>query len=491
MADTSPENKPHFFRRIWNAYRSFIEKALSNRFVFITQLAGFILTASIVMGFWCLYSTDLQEATPSPLSSSEQAAFDAVVDTIYPEQIISALPYAYRQPDLDISAESAILIDSSNGCIIYEKNADMLIPPASMAKLVAMYVVEQEIATGRISYDDIVPLPPECWAVNLPWDSSFMYLAEGQRVTLDELLQGLSVMSGNDAAYALADYTCGSMDDFIQRMNSEVAALGLTHTHFIEPSGYSEQNMTTARDFIQFSRVYIERYPESLKNYHSLRSFTYPKPENLPADLTPSQIAAGSGNWYIPYEPRTKQNTNPLLGTMEGADGLKTGYIDESGYNLSLTAKRNGTRFISVTMRGKGATSREGNDNRVKDGTELMEYAFNSFTTVFPAAAESVPVVVSGGHEGNEVYLVQARNPSITVPHIGSITAGTPQEAIKLTMTVDVPAFVSAPVQAGESLGTVTYSFEGTVLETVPLVADRNITEAGAVKSMFDRIILR
>lgn len=490
MPRTDEEKKP-FIKRFTGGFITFFKRAVANQLVLTSQLIAFFLCALLIFSFVSLYKKDLLNAAPVDLSAAQKLAFETVRAERFPETFISELPYAYKQPDLDISAESAILIDSANGCILYEKNADELIPPASMTKLVAMYVVEQEIATGRISYDDTVPLEPDCWAINQPWDSSLMYLAEGQRVTLDELLQGLSVMSGNDAAYALADYTTGDMEHFIERMNSEVAALGLENTSFIEPSGYSELNMTTAREFVQFSRVYIERYPESLEKYHSLKSFTYPKEHNLPADLTPAQIAAGSGSWYIPYSPRTKSNTNPLLETLEGCDGLKTGYIDESGYNLALTAKRNGTRFLSVTMRGQGANSREGNAFRIQDGTELMEYAFNAFTTVQPVQADDIPVIVSCGLESDELKLVQARNPAITVPHIGSLTADTPQKDIQLTMTVDVPAYVSAPVQAGDFLGTVTYSFEGTVLETVPLIADRSISKAGAVKSLLDRIMLK
>ena len=490
MPRTESEKKP-FARKIAGGFVTFFKGAIHNQLVFISQLIAFLLSAVLTFSFFYLYEKELLYVNPIPLTSEQQLSFEHIREERFPETFLSTLPYACTQPELNLSAESAILIDSSNGCILYEKNADELIPPASMTKLVAMYVVEQEIATGRISYEDTVPLQPDCWAINQPWDSSLMYLAEGQRVTLDELLQGLSVMSGNDAAYALADYTTGSMENFIERMNNEVAALGLTSTHFVEPSGYSEQNMTTARDFVQFSRIYIERYPESLAKYHSLTSFTYPKEHNLPADLTPAQIAAGSGSWYIPYSPRTKSNTNPLLETLEGCDGLKTGYIDESGYNLALTAKRNGTRFLSVTMRGQGENSREGNAFRIQDGTELMEYAFSSFTTVQPVQADDIPVIVACGLEGDELYLVQAKNPTLTVPHIGPLTAETPQESIELTMTLDVPAYITAPVQAGDFLGTVTYSYEGTVLETIPLIADRSISRAGDVTSMLDSVIVR
>lgn len=482
--------KDSVMKRIVRSFVSFSKGAWQNRTVLVSQAAASVISVVIVVSFFSLYRNDLLTVTPASLSADQQESLDSVCREKFPSSIISALPYEHEQPELDLSAESAILIDSANGCILYEKNADEMIPPASMTKLVAMFVVEQEIATGRISYDDVVPLLEDCWAINQPWDSSLMYLAEGQRVTLDELLQGLSVMSGSDAAYALADYTSGSMDAFLERMNNEVASLGLTNTHFVEPSGYSELNMTTARDFVQFSRVYIERYPDSLEKYHSLRSFTYPKEENLPEDLTPAQIARGSGSWYIPYSPRTKSNTNPLLDLLEGCDGLKTGYIDESGYNLALTAKRNGTRFLSITMRGQGENSREGNEFRIKDGTELMEYAFGNYTTVQPEKADDIPVIVSCGLDG-ELFLVQAQNPALTVPHIHDLTADTPQDEIVLTRTVDVPSYVCAPVHAGDFLGTVTYSYMGTVLETVPLVADRDIEKADDIKCLLDRIVLR
>ena len=186
-----------------------------------------------------------------------------------------------NETDLQLDATSVILMEYETGRVLYEKNADEIIPPASMTKLVVMYVVFQEIATGRISLDDIVPLPPESWAINAPPMSSLMFLGEGQTVTLRELLLGLAVASGNDAAIAVAHYTCGSVESFVERMNSEMEALGLVHTRFVEPSGYSELNLTTPREFAAFAKTYIERYPESLTLFHSQPSISYPQEHNL------------------------------------------------------------------------------------------------------------------------------------------------------------------------------------------------------------------
>ena len=130
----------------------------------------------------------------SKLVAAEPVAFEQKKNT----KLLQALPYTLPDLGIDVGADSAILIDVSNGCVIWEKNADKVIPPASMTKLFAMYVVEKEVTAGRLHYDDIIPLPPECWACNMPPHSSLMFLGEGQVVTLEELLLGLSICSGND-----------------------------------------------------------------------------------------------------------------------------------------------------------------------------------------------------------------------------------------------------------------------------------------------------
>ena len=192
-------------------------------------------------------------------------------------EILRPLSYTIPEPKLNVWAESAILIDTANGTVLYSKNADEVIPPASMTKLFSMYVVEEEVSAGNLSYDQIIPLPPESWACNMPPHSSLMFLGEGQRVTLEELLLGLSICSGNDAAYALAYTICGTMEAFVERMNQVAADLGLVHTHFVESSGYSELNTTTAREMAAFCRVYLEKHPDSLSRYHSVQKFPYPK----------------------------------------------------------------------------------------------------------------------------------------------------------------------------------------------------------------------
>jgi D-alanyl-D-alanine carboxypeptidase len=365
--------------------------------------------------------------------------------------------------DLAVNARSAILVDVRTGSVLYEKDADDAIPPASMTKLVAMYTAFRAAGNGEISFDDIVDLPPESWAVNIPAGSSLMFLGEGQKVTVRELLRGMAVASGNDAAIALACHVSGSVAAFVARMNGEMERLGLSQTRFVEPSGLSERNLTTAREFADFALVYIREYPEALKAFHSVTRLEYPMPWNLPAGQTGA--------------PVEQYATNKLLGNLPGCDGLKTGFIVESGYNLSLTAERDGTRFLSVTMGGPGASTAEGNMLRTSDGRTLMEWAFGNFRTVRPETAPvPVPLTVWGGRVG-KIEALPATGADCTVP--AGMTG-------RLACETVLPRMLEAPVAAGDVVGRIDYSVGGTLLRSVPLVADRNSAHAGIAVQIID-----
>ena len=416
----------------------------------------------------------LQNPSAQELSPEETSIFQQVKDSLYPQSIVGPLPYPVTPAEFAVHSGSAILIDAATGSILYEKNADAIIPPASMTKLVVMYVVFQEIATGRISLDDIVPLPPESWAVNAPPQSSLMFLAEGQTVTLRELLLGLAVASGNDAAVAVAHYVSGSVDKFIERMNREMELLGLEKTRFVEPSGYSELNLTTPREFAAFARTYLSRYPESLEAFHSQATISYPQEHNL-------------AEWHKGKEQSIFQrNTNKLLEVLPGCDGLKTGFIYESGYNLSLTAQRGETRFISVTMMGPGTGSVEGNRYRVADGTTLMEWAFSCFATHFKAEIKPLAIPVLGGNKSSVTVAPLHTNP-LTVPALLKDESPT-TAAHSITAQINIPSYIQAPLQAGDVVGKITYSLGDIVLEEVPLLAVTSIDEGNVFKQLLDKL---
>lgn len=429
----------------------------------------FIVLAVLVLTLFFTYSILLKNAKATPLSQEEiQFYFEK---TLPEKSMLKRLPYKIDLDDsLEVAAKSCVVLDTSNNCLIYQKNQNALIPPASMLKLVVMYIVFQEVDAGKVSLSDIVPLPPECWHINIPADSSKMFLAEGQIVTLDELLQGLAVCSGNDAAIAVAHYISGSVEAFVDRMNYEMDLLGLEETYFVEPSGYSEKNITTPFEFAIFANHYINKYPESLTEYHSLLTFEYPKEENLP------KYQRGQGK-----TPILQYNTNKTLGKILGVNGLKTGFIYESGYNLSLTAERNGTQFLSITMKGPGRGSAEGNMYRQQDASAILEWAFDNYSSVPLMDVESQSVIVSGGVK-NSVSLIADIPDTLTVPHI--------QENLDLTVTIEKPEILRAPVKEGVEYGKVIYSLGDTVLQEIPLVASETVTYAKLWKRALDKAIL-
>ena len=446
-------------------------------------LAAFALIILSFISFTAARAFSFEKSQDAASLTSEEA-FDLTQFLLsnYPEehQTLKKLPYNIGEPQLDIWAKSAILIDVSNGNILYQKNADSIIPPASMTKLFAMYVVEEEIAAGRFSYDQLIPLPPESWACNMPPHSSLMFLGKDQRVTMEELLLGLSICSGNDAAYALAYTVSGTMEAFVERMNLVAADLGLANTHFVESSGYSEENQTTAREMAEFAAIYLRRHPDSLHRFHSVLDFTSPKQKNLaPGDHIQSQDFTKGFPQKITM-PITQANTNPLLGKLEGCDGLKTGYIDESGYNLALTAVRGETRFLSVTMGGPGNSVSEGQAGRVHDGTELMEWAFNNFAD-YPLELKVHPYLVRSFNASQKmIRLIPAfTEHTFTVPYVSGNTMAENLDSVRVE--VQLPDYCWGAVEQGSVQGKITISAAGYILQEIPLVADRSLTSGNVL----------
>ncbi len=435
--------------------------------LFLLLLAFICLSLSAA---YCLYDAK-QVLQPAPLdlrTEDEERHLHSVLDSLYPERTsiaLSPLPYKAPAENLNVSAGSAILIDCVTGSILWEKNADTLVPPASLTKIVEMYVIFEAVERGEVSLDDEVPLPPQSWSANLPSDASRMYLGKGQHVTLRELLLGLAIASGNDASIAAAYYICGNMEDFVARMNSAVKKAGLEHTHFVESSGYSEKNVTTARELATFARLYISKYPWALKDFHSVAKLRYPMEKNLPEN----QRSRGDSLAIV------QNNTNKLLDKITGCDGLKTGYIDESGYNISVTAEQNGNRFLSVTLRGPGHSTAEGNKHRVEDNLALFHYAFANYADYHPRSTDEEHEFTVGiaGAEGRAVRLVPAYDESFTVPFIeGDSPTGA---AASVNVSADIPDCLYGAVSCGSVYGSLSYTLGDTVLRTVPLVADRDV----------------
>jgi len=367
---------------------------------------------------------------------------------------------------LELFSQSAVVMDASTGTIVYYKNPDDEIPPASLTKLMTMHLALREIALGRASLNEIITPPVESWAVNQLPGSSLMYLAQGQTLSLRELMLGMAVFSGNDAATAAALRFAPTVEEFIQMMNMEAAAMGLNKTRFVDASGYSEENMTTARELAELCRIYLQAHPESLGDFHSVREFAYPRAENAPPERRENPGT------------RLRRNNNNLLGKVEGVDGLKTGYIPESGYNIALTAERSGTRFIAVIL---GAPSEWGGDKkRDEDGEKLIEWAFERYKTIRPDIGALPPVRI---WKGKDNYAMIAPEEQLDFTALA-------ERGRQLSWETELEEPLVAPLYAGQKVGSLVLYDNLGELRRVTLVAAQNAERGGFFKRLFDSIRL-
>ena len=372
----------------------------------------------------------------------------------------------------EIVSQAAVLLDAETGTILYAKNPHEEIPPASLTKLMTMHLVQKEVNAGRASLDEIIPITEASWALRQPPRSSLMFLAPGQIVTLREIMLGLAIPSGNDAAIAVALRFAPSVNDFAVMMTREARRLGMTKTIFTEPSGISEDNMTTAAEFAAFCREYLRQHPDSLAEFHSVREFAYPQAANVAEAFR--------------HDPKTivQENRNSLLRTFPGVDGFKTGYIDEAGYNIALTAQRGNTRFIAVIL---GAPARPGGSRiRDRDGEHLLSWAFAHFKTVRPQIPQIEPARLWKGKE-------RWAELQIAIPAIlqNPLTFTAPADrAASLQFTVEINHPLVAPLPDFHPAGWLVISDEQGELHRVTLVTAREYRKGNIFKQIWDSIRL-
>jgi D-alanyl-D-alanine carboxypeptidase (penicillin-binding protein 5/6) len=365
-----------------------------------------------------------------------------------------------------IRSAAALLMDAETGAVLYAKNPDMEIPPASLTKLMTMHLILEAAAAGRISLDRPLEPPPESWAIRQPPRSSLMFLGPGQTVTLREILLGLAVSSGNDAAVAAALSAAPTMGDFVRTMNDEARRLGLVRTRFVEPSGISEHNMTTAAEFAAFCRFYLAAHPESLAEFHSVPVFAWPRESGLPPALRKNPGAV------------VQRNRNALLGVFPGVDGLKTGYIDEAGYHLALTAARGDTRFIAVIL---GAPARPGGDRiRDEDGRRLLAWAFDRFRTLRPVVGPLEPARLWKGRR-KQAELTPGAPAAFTAPADRG-------KDLRITTVLQDPLI--APLEAGTRVGELVISDGEGELRRIPLLTAARYERGNIFKRIWDSIRL-
>ena len=370
--------------------------------------------------------------------------------------------------DLVPEAQSAVLLDQGSGRILFQKQPDLAIPPASLTKVMTLHLAWKALQEGRVQPSDLVPITAETTGKSVPPGSSLMFLEPGQRVTVREIMLGIAVDSGNDAGLTLAQLLGGSQQGFVAMMNHEAQALGLSHTLFFDSYGYDARNLTTAADFAQFCRVYLAAHPQSVQVLHNVQEWSYPQAENqAPGDHRRVQTIV-------------QTNRNTLLGAYPGADGLKTGFIEESGYNLAATAQRGGQRLVAVVLGVKGRDSVEGGRLRTLAGARLLDFGFSTYPLSALPLPELKPVRVWFSEPGS----VPMAPAAATVYPLSEL------ERVGILVRQEGGVEVEGPLMAGTVVGRLVWSREGNDFFSLDLVAALAAPQAPWWTDLWDRIVL-
>ena len=329
--------------------------------------------------------------------------------TVFAQQPVPAPPV--------VGATSYLMIDANSGNDLASLKPDTPVPPASLTKLMTTYVVLKAIADGQITLDDEVTVSEKAWRMQ----GSRMFIEVGNRVRVEDLLLGVIVQSGNDASVALAEYVAGSEEVFAQMMNQYAQALGMDSTHFVNATGWPDDNhYSTARDLATLARALIEEFPEHYK-WHAIKEF----------------------EWGDIRQP----NRNRLLWRDDSVDGLKTGHTQAAGYCLVASAERSGMRVITVVL---GTSS----DKARVDGSQaLINYGFRFFETrlLYKAGEEITRARVwKSANEYSPLGVME--DLYITVPR-GSYDS--------LESVHNLPVIVEAPIANGQPLGEIRISLNG------------------------------
>lgn len=352
----------------------------------------------------------------------------------------------------ELSAKSYLLMDARTGEMLIEKDIDIQLPPASLTKMMTSYIASKEIAEGRLGYDDEVLISDNAWKKGgAKSGGSTMFLDPRTRVTVRELLKGIIIQSGNDAAIAIAEHIAGGETAFADVMNQQAQQLGMYGTRFENATGWpAEGHVSTARDLALLAKAIIYRHPEDYALYKEK---------------------------YFEYNGINQPNRNRLLFRDRSVDGLKTGHTQAAGYCLVSSAERDGMRLIAVVL---GTNS---DDIRARESQKLLSYGFRYFETaqLFAAGHEFEEVKVWAG-AGESVQLVLSDAISLTIPR-GS------REKIKAE--ADVQSRIIAPLTEGQALGELIISLDGEELLRQDLVAKNAVEEAGFFGRTWDKLMMK
>lgn len=343
-----------------------------------------------------------------------------------------------------IDATGYIVMDATSGKILAQKEADTRMPPASLTKLMSLYIISSALKAGQIHMDDKVRVSTKAWQS----EGSRMFIKVGDEVPVKDLLQGIIVASGNDATVALAEHVAGTEEAFTNMMNQQAKALGMNNSHFTDSTGLpNKEHYSTPHDLAILSQAYIKNFPEEYGFY--------------------------SQKWFT-YNGIRQPNRNRLLWRYQYADGLKTGHTSEAGYCLVASAKKDGMRLISVVM---GAPSDQA---RTEDSIRLLTYGFRFFET-HKLYNGNTPLVKARVWQGtkSEVPMGLAEDLYVTVP-TGQY------KRIQANLELNNP--IKAPITKGHTYGKVNITINNQIVASKPLVALEDDPQGGMLRRATDTL---
>ncbi len=343
-------------------------------------------------------------------------------------------------------ARSYIIQDHGSGNVLAEEDSEVSVEPASITKLMTAYVIFSELQANNIALSDIVTISEKAWRT----PGSRMFVEVGKKVTVEELLQGMIIQSGNDATVALAEYVAGSEDSFADAMNKHAAEIGLTGSHFMNSTGLPDENhYMTARDIATLASLVISQYPEYYK-WYSQKEYT--------------------------FNDITQHNRNKLLWRDPSVDGLKTGHTESAGYCLVTSAKKEGMRLITVVLGTDSANA------RADASQALLNYGFRFFEThkLYDAGTQLTTSRIWKG-SSETIALGLDHDLFVTIPR-GQYNS--------LDASMNIDQRIMAPVTTGQALGTVQVMLGDQLVADQPLVSLQTIGEGSFWQRIMDEGLL-
>ncbi len=365
--------------------------------------------------------------------------------------LLASLPFialssvVLAAPSYETDAPIAYMTDLSSGAVLFEKNADQKIPPASMAKMMTVYVAFDLIQKGKLKLDDTFRVNEETWK---KWNNqgSTMFLGVGDQVSVRDLLHGIVTLSGNDACVVLAEGIAGTEPAFVGLMNKRAKELGMSNSRFGNSNGWPDEGVTvaTARDLATLGAATVNNFPKLYDAFYGQDEFE--------------------------WNGITQSNRNPLMGKVAGADGLKTGHTEEAGYGFTGSAEQKGRRLVSVLA---GLDSYGG---RIEESVKFMNWGFKAWEPrkLFDKGTKIQTAEVQLG-DSSTVSLVAAKNLFATIPKASD-------GQISMKVTYEGP--IKAPIVKGQPVATLVVTTEDAGQQRVALVAGEDVGEAG----FFDRV---